>query len=208
MELRAYHDHQPTCALAACGGDAARVLYLALLHSVRGRGYPMIQRVKANVAQRFDSTRASESELVPLTLVDDDSPRSMSSLDSPSSSMGNKGNGLEGKRLTYVGTPSDTMLSWPAAADAKMSKTRSSSPNDEVRAAPGLRPSVVYIVGLVQSWLICVRVRFAATAGSSQARCQRQGLSGLRDLWAYIGRSAGSSPRAQCPARTTAKNCV
>lgn len=94
----------------------------------------MIQRVKANVAQRFDSTRAAESELVPLTLADDDSPRSMSSLDSPSFSVGNKGGGLQGKRLTYVGSPSDTMLSWPAAADAKMSQTRSSSPNDEVRA--------------------------------------------------------------------------
>ncbi len=47
----------------------------------------MLQRVKSNVAHRFDSTRAAESELVPLTLADDNSPRSASSLDdSPSSS--------------------------------------------------------------------------------------------------------------------------
>ncbi len=94
----------------------------------------MIQRVRSNVAQRFDSTRAAESELVPLTLVDDDSPRSLSSLDSPRvqlRSTASAGGGLQGKRLTYAGSASDTVLAWPAAADAKMSHGRAPSPNSE-----------------------------------------------------------------------------
>ena len=113
----------------------------------------MIQRVKSSVEQRFDSTRAEESELVPLTLADDsDSPRSMgsSSLDTPPASAtggggarglgfmsaprgGGSGGGLQGKKLAYAGSVSDTVMAWPAAADAKVAGRRTASPDDAVR---------------------------------------------------------------------------
>lgn len=45
---------------------------------------------------------------------------------------GTGGGGLQGRRLTYAGSASDTVLAWPAAADAKMSQRReASSPNSE-----------------------------------------------------------------------------
>ena len=117
-------------------------------------GINMIQRVKSSVAQRFDSTLAVESELVPLTLADDDSPRSLSP---PSASMDGRrvgGGSMEGRELAYAGSASDTVMAWPAAADAKLSGK--GSPNSTVNtvrlasASSGLRSNALFCLALLR----------------------------------------------------------
>ena len=106
----------------------------------------MLHRVSSEVKQRFDSSRADDSELVPLTLADDDgSPLAGSSSGSspgftpsrfstPGNSGGAAATGLQGKKLAYAGSVSD--LNFGSERERQDAKYAGRGPSPTDGAAP------------------------------------------------------------------------